>query len=147
MPSYFHNSLRSHSMKCSEGNRCHLAGTQSPFPLEVHVLGFQLHLNVAVIKKYMGKFKHTTLCIPPCAFYFLTLWTGIPLLRACWLSSQRDTERGQSEQRSFCTKWMWPWDVWEQHGLGNITKLLFKSNFPPGWKSCPYNRPNWPKVR
>lgn len=39
--------------------------------------------------------------VPQLAFYLLTLRTGIPVLRACWLSSQRDTERGQNEQRSF----------------------------------------------
>lgn len=46
-----------------------------------------------------------------------------------------------------CTEWMWPWEVWERHGLRNITKLLLKSPF--GRKPSTFNIGawGWPYVR
>lgn len=68
---------------------------------EVTSLWLQLRSNVGAFEKYAGKCMHMCLCVPLCAFYLLTLRTSIPVQRTCRLSSQRDTERGQSEQRSF----------------------------------------------
>ena len=80
-------------------------------------------------KKYVGKCISTCLCVPLCAFYLLTLRTGIPVPRTCRLSSQRDTERGQSEQRSFVRRECGHEKFGKRHGLRNITKLLLKSPF------------------
>lgn len=46
-----------------------------------------------------------------------------------------------------CTEWMWPWEVWEWHGLRNITKLLLKR--PIGRKPSTFNIGawGWPYVR
>lgn len=46
---------------------------------------------------------------------------------------------------NLCTEWMWPWEVWERHGLRNITKLLLKS--PIGRKPSIFNIAwGWPYV-
>lgn len=42
---------------------------------------------------------------------------------------------------TLCTEWMWPWEVWEQRGLRNITKLLLGS--PNGRKPFTFNMGAW----
>ena len=83
----------------------------------------------------------TCLCVPLCAFYLLTLRTGIPVPRTCRLSSQRDTERGQSEQRSFVRRECGHEKFGKRHGLRNITKLLLKS--PLGRKPSTFDIGAW----
>lgn len=97
-------------------------------------------------KKYVGKCMSTCLCVPLCAFYLLTLRTGIPVPRTCRLSSQRDTERGQSEQRSFVRRECGHEKFGKRHGLRNITKLLLKSPFGRKPSTFDIGAWGWPYV-
>lgn len=76
-----------------------------------------------------------------CAFYLLTPRTSIPVRRTSRLSSQRDTERGQCEQRSFVQNECGH----EKFGNGTVwettEKLLLKS--PAGWKPSTSNIGLW----
>lgn len=72
-----------------------------------------------------------------CAFYLLTPRTSIPVRRTSRLSSQRDTERGQCEQRSFVRNECGH----EKFGNGMVwettPKLLFKK---PRWLETIYSQ-------
>lgn len=46
-----------------------------------------------------------------------------------------------------CTEWMWPWEVWERHGLRNITKLLLKSSIGQWPSTFKIGAWRWPYVR
>lgn len=83
-------------------------------------------------REYLWESACIKLCASLCVqvFYLLTLRTGIPVLRACWLNSQRDTERGQSEQRSFVQSECGHEKFQSRMVCVASQSCFFKSNFP-----------------
>lgn len=122
-----------------EGHRYQLEETYSPFwGAQWPAFGFQLRLNVCVFE-ICGK-VYVYVCPSVCV---------LPPNPENRHSSAEDLPtkftKGYWERPEWteilCTKWMWPWEVWEGHGLRNITKLLLKS--PIGWKPSPFNIGTW----
>lgn len=124
----------------NEGDMSQLEETYSPFwAAEWPDFGFQVISKCGCLWKICGKvyvFACPFVCVlPPNPENKHSSAEDLPtkFTKGYW-------ERPEWTE-ILCTEWMWPWEVWERHGLRNITKLLLKS--PIGRKPSTFNIGAW----